>query len=86
MTHILYIYELNTEDFVVISMKARILKENIFSFATNKGKISKSAIGQVRSIDKGNHTNYIYITDQEIEDSLELFTRALHQERKKWTL
>ena len=39
----LYIYEFDTEDFVVLTMKAKIREERLFSFITTKGKISKKA-------------------------------------------
>ena len=79
----LYIYEFDTEDFVVLTMKAKIREERLFSFITTKGKISKSAIGKIQHIYKGNHTNYVFITDHEIEDAPELFFRHLHQHRKR---
>lgn len=83
MLNTLYIYEFDTEDLLVINTTARILKEGIFSFSTTKGKISKYAVGRIHYIDKGNHTNSVFISDHAIEDALELFTKALHEERKK---
>jgi hypothetical protein len=82
MSAVLFIYEFDTEDMVVISTKAKILKEGFFSYITSKGKISKFDIGKIRYIDKGNHTNSVFVIDRAIDDALELFTRSLYQNRK----
>jgi hypothetical protein len=69
----LYFYLLNSEEHSIFISEREIMRETRFSYRTRSSAYRKRDMGRVQPIDKGERTDYLYISTCEIADPWSIF-------------